>query len=194
MFMPVVLLNGFVGRLDAMGDAETRTIVGDDPQKIQRRAELLKSELEGSIHHYRRLAKNTYRMNVGIMVLAVGCSLVGGIGGLSEQIGTKVVGLFALLPGLLAVFSTTMKFQAKANQYYRRKDALKALRHRLIFELPVSPTEADIASISQQWGELNNRMNDEWERSLQFDWSHFTVDKAPRTEVGAPPIKPANSL
>jgi hypothetical protein len=91
-------------------------------------------------------------------------------------IGAKLAGMFALLPGLLAVFSTTMKFQAKANQHYRRKDALQILQHRLLFELPVSPTEAQIAAISHQWDELTNRMNDEWERSLQFDWAHFAAN------------------
>lgn len=156
-----------------MADPDDAVAAREHDQQIRERVALLSSNLKDAGDHYRRLAKRTYRLNAAIMVLTVGLSLVGGIGGLTGVIGARLAGAFALLPGLLAVFSTTMKFQAKANQYYRRKDALQLLRNRLLFELPVSPNEADVAAISHEWGELTNRMNDEYERSLQFEWANF---------------------
>ena len=157
----------------------------ETPNPKQCRASLLRSELESAIDHYRGLAKRTYRLNAGVMILTVGASLVGGIGGLSDILAAKAAGALALLPGLLAVFATTMKFQAKANQHYRRKDALQILRNRLLFELPEPPADTDIAAISREWADLTNRMNDEYERSLQFDWAHFTTDTQDRTRPKA---------
>src|SRR5437764_13981857 len=122
-----------------MCDSGKATSDGRILNSRQCRASLLRSELESAIDHYRDLAKRTYRLNAGVMILTVGASLVGGIGGLSDIIPAKAAGALALLPGLLAVFATTMKFQAKANQHYRRKDALQILRNRLLFELPEPP-------------------------------------------------------
>ena len=172
-----------------MGGPEEEIAASQPAQLIQKRVASLSSELENTINHYRRLAKETYRLKAALMVLTVGFSLVGGIAGLSEVIGAKLAGMLALLPGLLAVFSTTMRFQAKANQHYRRKDALEILRHRLLYELPLSPTEADIAAVSQEWGELTNQMNDEWERSLQFDWAHFAANGRGRPHSNHTPPK-----
>ena len=96
---------------------------------IQDKAALLSSHLERAGNHYRRLAKYTHRFNLAIMTLTVVTSLVAGIGGLAKIFRPELVGALALLPGLLAIFATTMKLQAKANQHYRRKDALQALRN-----------------------------------------------------------------
>jgi hypothetical protein len=119
--------------------------------------------------------------------------LVAGIGGLAKIFASELVGALALLPGLLAIFATTMKLQAKANQYYRRKDALLALYNRLKFELPDPPQNTDIADISRAWGELTSRMNDEWERSLQFDWAHFALPSAPEKQSGTIANSPQSS-
>ena len=110
-----------------MGGPEEEIAASQPAQLIQKRVASLSSELENTINHYRRLAKETYRLNAALMVLTVGFSLVGGIAGLSEVIGAKLAGMLALLPGLLAVFSTTMRFQAKANQHYPAKMLSKSL-------------------------------------------------------------------
>ena len=146
------------------------------------RASLFQKELEAAIKHYRTLAKRTYRLNLVINSLTLLTSLLAGGLGLAGVVNQQYVGALALLPGFFSTFSVTMSLQEKANQYYRRKDALQLIRNRLLFELPGPPTSSDIAKLSESWGALTTQMNEDWEKSIRT--SHIgerTNRKAPGT-------------
>jgi hypothetical protein len=153
-------------------------IAADEPGN-ERSADLvgrlacLRKELEATIEHYRRRVRRLYQINVTLMTLTILASTLAGIAGLTGFLGAKAVGVIALVPAYISLFATTLKLQGKGNSHYRRKDALQLLRRRLIYEIPLNPTETDVKEISRAWSVLTDRMNDEWEQSLQFDWAHF---------------------
>ena len=70
----------------------------EDNSAIDARAAELSHDLEMAIEHYRQLGKRTHRVNIGVMLLTVGTSLIAGIGGLADFVGAKVIGALALTP------------------------------------------------------------------------------------------------
>lgn len=64
-----------------------------------------------------------------------------------------------------------MKFQDRANWHYRKMEALKALRRRLLFEPPESPTADNIAAIANTLTTLNERMQEEYQKDFTLDWT-----------------------
>lgn len=89
----------------------------------------------------------------------------------------QVAGSIALLPAAVALIATSMKFQGKANWHYRKKEALEGLRCRLQFELPESPSADDVASISESFRGITEKMTKEWEKELALDFSYFAKKK-----------------
>jgi hypothetical protein len=147
----------------------------------QARVKQFQDELESAITHYRSLAKRAYRQNIGLVSATLVTSLAAGMLGVLTKVDQKYIGAIALLPGFFAACSTTLRLQAKANQHYRRKDALQLLRNRLLFELPEAPTASDIAELSKAWGVLTDRMNDDWEKSLNPYLHEPEVNQQPKT-------------
>ncbi len=68
---------------------------------------------------------------------------------------------------------STLKFQEKSNWHYRRKNGLKSLRRRLLYELPESPTTDNVAAISESFRQFEDLMLKSWEEELAFNWATF---------------------
>jgi hypothetical protein len=141
--------------------------------EIKIRIETLRTELDDSIAHYQRLAKRNYRFALLLMMITLLSSAAAGVGGLFLGLDGKITGGLALLPGIIALMATTLNPQGRANWHYRKKDALNALRRRLLFELPEAPSADNVASIARDWTEIADSMNGEWEKHFGLNWSTF---------------------
>jgi hypothetical protein len=138
--------------------------------EIQRRIDLLQARLEKAIANYNRLSKANYWITVLLMVITLLASAGAGIGGIFGKLTAQQTGALALIPGIIALVVSTMKFQDKAHWHYRKRDALEGLRSRLLFQLPESPSADNIAAIAAGQDDLNKTMSDEWERRFTMDF------------------------
>ncbi|MGF6604743.1 hypothetical protein P3T23_009499, partial [Paraburkholderia sp. GAS448] len=111
---------------------------------------------------------------------------LGGVLGVLELAGSKLVGALTLLPGVIAVCATSLKLQTKANQYYRRKDALQFLHNYLTYDCPIPCTQEAITAVTAAWKELPERANEEFEAMAAPDWANIFAH-VPREEANQRP-------
>jgi hypothetical protein len=116
------------------------------------------------------------------MMITLLSSGIAGIGGLFFGLNPQFIGGLALFPGVIAVVATTLNPQGRANWHYRKTDGLAALRRKLLFELPESPTAENVASVSQDWTKLTDHMNVDWERNFALNWSRFLKRDDPKLD------------
>lgn len=112
-----------------------------------------------------------------LMLLALAASAAAALGGISGHLTAQQTGFFAAVPGVIVLFGSTLKFQEKSNWHYRRKNGLKSLRRRLLYELPESPTADDVAAISEGLRQFEDLMLKSWEEELAFNWATFLRKK-----------------
>ena len=139
--------------------------------EIENRIDLLKTELATGSKRALFRAKIDHWISIILMLLALGASGVAGIGGLSGVLSIKQTGAIALLPGVLALFASVLKFEGKSGWQYRKQQALDDLKDQLLLQLPESPTPDQIAAISRKRNELIRDMQREWEREFSLNWS-----------------------
>ena len=135
-----------------------------DKETESRRARMAK-DLDHAVGVLGRAATRNYFFTFGLALLATGASIAASILAFL-QFSAAIVGVLALIPAMAGILLSRLKFQQRANWYYRKKGALLALYNELHFELPDPPTSAAIASISKKWRQLNQEMEAAWETSL----------------------------
>lgn len=140
---------------------------------IGSRIESLRGELETEIKLCRRLARRNYRFALLLMTITLASSGIAGIGGIFFGLSAKTTGGIALLPGITALVATMLKPQGRANWHYRKESALNALRRRLLYQLPESPSPDNVAAIANEWSALDLKMNEDWEKDFALNWSSF---------------------
>ena len=145
--------------------------------EVKKRITDLTEELDSGISYDRLRDMANHWTAFGFMLLALATSAVAALGGISGYLTAKQAGFFAAVPGLIALVASTLKFQEKSNWHYRRKNGLKNLRRRLIYELPESPTSDNVAAISQGLREFEDLMQKSWEEELAFSWATFSRKK-----------------
>lgn len=94
------------------------------------------------------------------------------IAGIANAPG-QIVGAVAFCPVLFATILMNIKFQDKANWYFKKKNALAALRRELLFELPGIAENESVRMISKKWTELEIRMDEQWEKEFAFSWTDY---------------------
>jgi hypothetical protein len=150
--------------------------------EIEMRKARLRDDIASTIAHYRALAKRNYNLNVWLLCTAIAVSLLGGLLGVLELASSKTVGALALLPGVIAAMAASLKMQTKANQYYRRKDALQFLRNYLMYDCPIPCTQEAISKVTAAWQELTERANKEFEDMAAPEWANVFAH-IPRTDA-----------
>ena len=148
-------------------------------EEVKKRVLDLSKELDSGIA-YDNLRDNANHWTAfGLMLFAFAASAVAALGGISGCLTAKEAGFFAAVPGAIALVASTMKFQEKSNWHYRRKNGLKSLRRRLLYELPESPTTDNVAAISEGFRQFEDLMQKSWEEELAFSWATFSRKKEP---------------
>jgi hypothetical protein len=118
-------------------------------------------------------ARTNHWTGMTLMILAILASGFAGLGGLSSMLGAQAVGAIALIPGVFALLSTTIKFDGRAMWHYRKKRELDALWRRLKFEMPTPPTADQIALVSAERSALDKRLDIDWEKEFALGWGWF---------------------
>ena len=144
--------------------------MNDLPEVELRKAALVK-ELEDEIKKTFRSAKGSHHLSLGLMVLALSCTVVSAVGGIFFRVRSDVVGGIAALSPLVAFIAVNLKLEEKCSWHYRRKDALAALRSRLLYQMPINPTVDDIAAVAEARDILTRDLQKEWEKHLSLNWS-----------------------
>jgi hypothetical protein len=138
--------------------------------EISKRITDLTHDLDQDINRTLRNARLNYTSSVLLMLIALGCSLGAGCVGLIARI-PRHLGVLAFLPPLIALVATTLKLDGKARWHCKKLNGLEVLRSRLLYELPDPPSVDNVAAVANSWTHLNETMEEEWNQSLDFDWS-----------------------
>jgi hypothetical protein len=138
----------------------------DDTSILDKRQSTLLAEIVADEKRYLRLARSNYFSAQGLLwaSLIAGslAALLGIVPSLSVGIEKWQLGLISALSVAFTAFSRQVGFQQKANWHYRKVDGLRALRRRLQFELPASPTADNIAAVSNSLSAMDIQMSKEW--------------------------------
>jgi hypothetical protein len=117
--------------------------------------------------------------------LAVGASMTAGALGLIGSVSSKIVGLVALFPALIAYAITSMKFDERSFWHYDKAVQLRGLRTRLNFGLPIPFTWQDVAAVAADRDILQKRKAKE-RITLVPDWFRIIRGAKPRTKSSSP--------
>jgi hypothetical protein len=149
----------------------------NDYSILQAKAGELLNILERDARRENSRARANHWTAMTLMIIAILASGLAGLGGLSSKLGVQTVAAIALLPGALALLSTTIKFDGRAIWHYRKKRELDALWRRLKFEMPTPPTADQTALISSERSALDKKLDVEWERDFPLSWGWFHTRK-----------------
>jgi hypothetical protein len=144
---------------------------------LQGRIQQLREDLEYSINGYKIRAIKEYKISIWLSRLTATTGILASTIGMLGAPG-KIVGIIALLPVVLSTIAINLKFQDKANWYYRKKNALSAFRRELMYQLPENHASDIVSEISKKWTELDNKMDKQWEKEFAFPWTDYL--KTPR--------------
>jgi len=136
----------------------------DEAQALENRKAQLIAEIRGDRLTYLQNARKNYVAAQVFSWSSIAVASVAAILGITPYFtGDKaVVGVFAALSPIILAASQKLGFQQKANWHYRKVDQLRALERRLQFELPVSSSADNIATISIALSALDSGMSKEW--------------------------------
>jgi hypothetical protein len=107
------------------------------------------------------------------MIVALLCAAIAGVGGLTQTLSQTALGVLALIPAGIAITVAQFKFQGRSSWHYRKSNEFDALRSRLKFQGPVELTADHIAEIAKDRTLLKDRMQEEWDKEFEFNWTAF---------------------
>jgi hypothetical protein len=141
--------------------------------ELQARRDGLEKELIAQIDRESRRATQTHWIAIVLMVGALACGAIAGVGGLTEMLSKTALGVLALIPAGIAIAVSQFKPQGRSSWHYRKSNEFAALRSRLIYQLPPDFSADQIAAIAKARDDLIKRMQDEWDKEFQFNWTAF---------------------
>jgi hypothetical protein len=163
----------------------------NDLSEAQRRKTELNDELYDAVGYSESKAVGNYRLSLALMALALSCSLAAGVLGIFTSVPSKIVGGIAVLPPLIAYIAVNLKLEDKSSWHYRKGHALRVLKSRLMYQLPEAPTVDNVAAIADERDKLHVRMQEEWERSLRFNWA--AIMQAPKSQSSGSSSTPTHA-
>ncbi|KTE45022.1 hypothetical protein ATE62_02850 [Sphingopyxis sp. HIX] len=127
----------------------------------------MSSDLDRAIDVNGRAALRNYSFAFFFVVVATISSVASSILAFLK-FDSILVGAIALVPALCTIVLNQLKFQERANWFYRKRDQLYAIANELHFELPDPPQSPHIAELSRRWSALNIAMSENWEKQLSL--------------------------
>ena len=80
-----------------------------------------------------------------------------------------VVGILALIPGLLTLAASELKLQARSHWHYRKRGRLQELLSTIEFQTPEPPSAAQVHELAELFKVINSSMELEWEQTLSLE-------------------------
>jgi hypothetical protein len=141
--------------------------------ELQARKDGLLKELIAQMERENGRAMQTHWIAMVLMLVALSCGAIAGVGGLAKCLSQTSLGILALIPAAIAVAVGQFKPQGRSSWHYRKANEFAALRSRLIYQLPADFNADHIAAIAKDRDTLIKRMQDEWDKEFQFNWTAF---------------------
>jgi hypothetical protein len=148
--------------------------------EIEKRKKALNDELYDSVEYSESKAVANHRFSLGFMAVALGCSLLAGVLGLSSAVDARVVGTLAILPPLIAYIAINLKFEEKSAWHYRKAIAMRGLKSRLMFQQPEVVTVDNISAIAKERDAVHSDMQKEWDQTLRLNWAGIAAARRPQ--------------
>jgi hypothetical protein len=147
--------------------------------ELESRKKDLEQELLAEIEREDLRATQNHWIAIVLMIVALLCGAIAGVGGLTQTLSQTALGVLALIPAGIAIAVAQFKFQGRSSWHYRKSNEFDALRSRLKFQLPVELTADHIAAIAKDRALLKDRLQEEWDKEFEFNWTAFHAP--PRT-------------
>lgn len=123
----------------------------------------LRSELDTGIANAGRNGKRYRRWSFWLILATVTASFAAAILAGVKGIPPTLLATVAALPGVLALITSNLKLEGRAVWFYRKRNALKAIRSRLLFPGDEQP---NVAALAREQDELRIQMSNEWAEQL----------------------------
>jgi hypothetical protein len=134
------------------------------PVDVAARAEKLRAKLEWECRHDLRWAKAGHFAFNSLLVVGIGSSVAAGLLGFGGVGNPKIVGVIALIPAASAGALKQLQLHWRSMWHYRKRDQVDELLQRLEYGLSDPPTAEQVATIAQEYAEINSRMTLEWNK------------------------------
>ena len=133
---------------------------------MSRQPNSLEEELSTAARKSRSAARWNYFSLLACTWGALLCGAATAALGVFGMVSKEVVSFLALVPGFLALFPATLKFQEKANWHYRKADGIDALIIRLNYLGTPDGADAHRREIAAAYAEMIVEAGRDWERSI----------------------------
>lgn len=134
----------------------------------QARLEQLKKQVQTLIQDRRRSGRFNYGAAYLLLILTLLFNTGASIAGFLNA-DPAVVGILALVPGLLTLTASELKLQARSHWHYRKRGRLQDLLTSIEFQTPDQPSAEKIHGLAEQFKVINNSMELEWEENLSLE-------------------------
>jgi hypothetical protein len=141
-------------------------VTQDVSPEVKTRLELLTADLNETFARNTKRARGNNFASLCFTWGALLASCIAATAGVFELFPSKIVGAIAIVPGIISVFPTQLKFQERAHWHFRKRDQLQGIINELRYGIPEVPTVDDIRHIADKFTALNLTMGAEWVRDI----------------------------
>jgi hypothetical protein len=128
----------------------------------------LRREVEELSAAGRRWGKRNYLAAYAVVILTVVSSGAAGAAAFLDQ-DPGLVGVLALMPGLLTLAATQLKLQARSNWHFKKRSFLNRLLAKIKYQTRDNPSAEELASLAEEFSRIEVEMEAEWQQKLNFD-------------------------
>lgn len=135
----------------------------DRASKYAEQVRALRAELDTGIENARRNGKRYRRWSFWLVLGTVIASFAGTILAGIDSVPKVVLAIITALPGVLTLVSNNLKLEGRSVWFYKKRNALKAIRSRLLFH---EGERADVAALAKEQDALRIQMSNDWAEQL----------------------------
>lgn len=128
----------------------------------------LRDEIDQGSRKRRASARSNYYAAYALVVLTIAASGIASIGSFLNW-NSDLTGILALIPGLLILAATQLKFQARSHWHHKKYHRLSALVLKIRFQTPADPSDDELHALAEEYKQIHIGMEDEWQRDLSLD-------------------------
>lgn len=123
----------------------------------------LRKELDTGIENARRNGKRYRRWSFWLVLGTVIASFAGTILAGLDDVPKLALAITTALPGVLTLVSNSLKLEGRSIWFYKKRNALKSIRTRLLFP---GENDVDIAALAKEQDDLRIQMSNGWAEQL----------------------------
>jgi hypothetical protein len=129
----------------------------------------LESELSAIVNQSQRRGRFDATLHQFLVILAAFAGFCSLAAGLIWHDKAWIAGVIGAIPSLSSVLMGKLHCLQAASWQRRRAIEVEALRRRLVYEHPETPTRDQIAALSRELGTIEAKLTDRWEAATKTD-------------------------